>query len=221
MKTPTNQVYDAVQLYYQGLSLPTICRQLREKYNNFASISTVYDWVVKYSRIVMTATREFHPIVGDIWFAEETTINTLGGQLWVWDIIDEQTLFLLASKVSINRAEQEFQTVLECACSKALKTPRNIVAEDLDSFLNRSEYLVALNYSINELECFHRFQCVLEGRTKLVGDLKRFDKVVEFIDGWLVHYNYFRPQVTLGGKVPSETANLIYASKAKKRIRTN
>ena len=49
MKTNTEQVSTALGMYYEGISLNAICRQLQQRYHNYSSNSTVYEWVRKYT----------------------------------------------------------------------------------------------------------------------------------------------------------------------------
>ena len=50
MKVSSNVVDTALSLHYEGLSYRDIKHQLKQKYGVELSISTVYGWVVKYSR---------------------------------------------------------------------------------------------------------------------------------------------------------------------------
>jgi hypothetical protein len=38
--------------------------------------------------------------------------------------------------------------------------------------------------------------------------LKNIESAIEFTDGWLVHYNFFRPHSAIGDKTPAEAAGL-------------
>jgi hypothetical protein len=42
--------------------------------------------------------------------------------------------------------------------------------------------------------------------------LKNRDTLKRFMDGWLVHYNFFRPHMSLENKTPAEVAGLKYDS---------
>lgn len=40
--------------------------------------------------------------------------------------------------------------------------------------------------------------------------LKKPETSLLFLDGWLVHYNFFRPHEALGGKTPAEKAGITF-----------
>jgi len=43
--------------------------------------------------------------------------------------------------------------------------------------------------------------------------LKNIESAHDFINGWLVHYNYLRPHTALGDKTPAEVAGIDYPYK--------
>ena len=43
--------------------------------------------------------------------------------------------------------------------------------------------------------------------------LKNIESAHDFIQGWLVHYNYIRPHTALGDKTPAEVASIDYPYK--------
>jgi putative transposase len=218
MKTPFHYVHFALTMYYGGMSLNTVCRQLQQKYNNYSSVSTVYEWINRYSHKVESEAVYFYPEVGDTWVIDETDLTIWGKQLCIWDVIDRDTGFLLASLVSQTCDTKDVQTLIEKATGKARKTPRVLIAGKLAPFIKsiQSESVADIQ---KELEYFftvddktttedERFHPVFQNRVNLIRELKTIDKVIEFINGWLIYYNYFRPQEYLGGKRPAESANI-------------
>jgi hypothetical protein len=55
-----------------------------------------------------------------------------------------------------------------------------------------------------------RFHGSLKQRTKIMRGLKNFESALDFINGWLVHYNYLRPHEGLNDKTPAEVAGIAY-----------
>jgi hypothetical protein len=53
-----------------------------------------------------------------------------------------------------------------------------------------------------------RFQGSLKDRTKVLRGLKKPETARKFIEGWLIHYNYFRPHISLKGKTPAQKAGI-------------
>jgi hypothetical protein len=48
----------------------------------------------------------------------------------------------------------------------------------------------------------------LKARTKVMRGLKTRKSAKLITDGWLVHYNFFRPHEALGDKTPAEKAGI-------------
>ncbi|MBI3041175.1 MAG: transposase, partial [Chloroflexi bacterium] len=55
-----------------------------------------------------------------------------------------------------------------------------------------------------------RFHNSLKDRTKVMRDLKDKDTLKRFTDGWLVYYNFFRPNMALNELPPAQVAGLEY-----------
>ena len=58
-----------------------------------------------------------------------------------------------------------------------------------------------------------RFHGTLKGRTKVMRGLKKREAAQLILEGWLVHYNYFRPHESFGDKTPAEKANIVLKAK--------
>jgi putative transposase len=203
MKTPREQIERTVRQYYQGTSLNTIRLQLQEKYNNCPAISTIYKWIVKYTQQATNNTRDFHPVVGGTWVIDETALSVAGERLLMWDIIDTQTRFLLASRLLFWQNPHEVYKLFEQATKKALKIPRVIVTDKLANYLEEMNGPFRVENTTEEIAQFHN---LFQSRNNMMSDLKQIEKAIQFANGWLNLYNYYRPQKSLGNKTPAEIA---------------
>ena len=59
--------------------------------------------------------------VGDIWLAVENAVKIGGRSYWVIDIIDLETKFILATRLSYGRVNNDIKLILEAAREKAGK----------------------------------------------------------------------------------------------------
>ena len=62
-------------------------------------------------------------------------------------------------------------------------------------------------------QIIERFHGTLKARTKVMRGLKKRDTAKLIMDGWLVHYNFFRPHETLKGKTPAQKAGIRFPFK--------
>lgn len=217
MKTPSIQVALALSEFYEGNSLQAICRNLHQTYKSFVTDAAVYYWVVKFSKIAIDRAKRYKPSVGDTWVADETVLKTEGENIWFWDLLDGKTRFLLASHISTSRTTRDARTLVERAAERAGKIPRVIITDKLAAYLDGIE--LAFGAETRHIpsktlttspgtQLIERFHGTLKARTKVMRGLKTRKSAKLFTDGWLVHYNFFRPHEALGNKTPAERANI-------------
>ncbi len=60
----------------------------------------------------------------------------------------------------------------------------------------------------NDSNIIERFQGTIRDRTKVVRGYKTLPTARVIIDGFMVHYNFFRPHIGLNGKTPAEVAGI-------------
>jgi putative transposase len=223
MKTPANQVSDAVDMYYKGMSVNDIRDNLNQQYHNNPSSKTVYEWIDKYTNEAIKQFKESHPDVGDTWIADETVLKIGGQNVWMYDIIDEKTRFVLATRITYTRTTHDAEMLMEKAEKRAGKKPKIVITDKQASYNDGielaygsdTEHLQRSPFSpTDDTQRIERFHGTLKERTKCMRGLKTIDSANEFVDGYLVYYNYFRPHESLEGKTPAEAAKLIYPIKS-------
>jgi transposase-like protein len=222
MKVPADYVSSALSMYYSGMSVNDICTTLKQEHNYYPSNSVVYKWIDKYTPIAIKHFRDYHPQVGDVWIADETVLNLDGEHsIWFYDIIDKDTRFLLASRVAISRTTNDAERLMEDAKKRAGKSPKEILTDSNRSYVDSIEKVFGSdtdhiqttpfekepNESTSEIERFHG---TLKDRTKVFRSFRDIDTLIQFTDGWLVYYNYFRPHESLDGETPAEAGKIKY-----------
>jgi putative transposase len=224
MKTPANQVSSALDMYYKGMSINDIREYLHLEYNNLPSSKTVYGWITKYTDEAINQYKDYHPQVSDVWVADETVIKLDGKNYWLIDIIDADTRYLLATKLSHDRNKNDIKILMERARDRADKTPEKVLTDGWKGYLDGiemafgadSKHIVTIPFN-NEgenTELIERWHGTLKDRTKVMRGLKNTDTANQFIDGFIVYYNFLRPHETLDGKTPAEYAKVTYPLKS-------
>ncbi len=227
MRFSADTISMAVNLFYSGLSIDAIRRQIDNLYQVYPSDSTVYEWIVRYSQEAVIKARRIKVKVGDLWIADETVLKIGGRNIWFWDIIDDETRFLLASHVSLTRTTRDAQVLFEKAARRADKAPKTIITDKLYAYLDGIEltfgadtnHIQSQGFTIQpNTNLIERFHGTLKSRTKVVRGLKNIESAITFTDGWLVNYNFFRPHEGLSNKTPAEAANSSFPYKSWKDI---
>jgi transposase-like protein len=216
MRMPTDQVALSVGMYYEGRSLNIIPRLMYQLQHSLVSHTSVKKWVNLFSKIGSDEADRCATSVGDTWLAYEKSVKIGGKNFWVIDIIDATTWFLLATKFSGGRSVEDIRSVLEVARDRAGKVPAQVLTDSwkgypdgIDLAYGSDVKCVSMlpNGSQEEyLRFFESWQRTLKDRDKIINRLKNKEHAHLILNGWLVHYNYFRIQEALNGRTPGEAA---------------
>jgi transposase-like protein len=139
MRYSSEQIAAALSMFYDGLSLNAIRRQLQSIYAVYPSDSTVYEWIVRFTRKAVSEARDEMAEVGNVWIADETVLKIDNANVWFWDIIDDETRFLLASHISFARTTQDAEKLMTRALKAAGKAPKVIITDKLRAYLDGIE----------------------------------------------------------------------------------
>ena len=221
MRSAVSHVGDALHSYFSGMSLNEIKQNLEQQYNDSPSVSTIYRWLDRFIKEAERKVKDTKPNVGDTWIADETVIKIDRKKYWVFDCIDAKTRFLLASHLSPNRGTREARTLMDKAAERAGKTPKVVMTDKLAAYLDGIELAYGADAEHRQGSPFdvqtntnliERFQGTLKDRTKVLRGLKKPETAKKFIEGWLIHYNYFRPHISLKGKTPARKAGIVLSA---------
>ena len=222
MRTPIIQVASALSMFYEGMSLHGIRRNFEQTYSSYPSNSTIYEWVVRFTKLAIKLTKSHKPEVGDVWVADETVLRVGGRKLWFFDVVDEKTRYLLASKLAESRTIKAAASVMNEARRKAGKSPKRIITDRLAAYIDGIELVFGGDTKhiqskpftdVNSTNIIERFHGTLKARTKVMRGLKTQETAELITDGWLIHYNYFRPHQALKDKTPAEKAGIKFPFK--------
>lgn len=221
MKLDANMVSSTLNTYYDGLSIREIRRHLLQEHQHAPSTATIYEWIQKYTQYAQDSVKDIHPKVGDVWVADETVLKIGGENIWLWDIIDQKTRFLLATRLSRSRTTQDAQMMMDRAVKLAGKRPKSVVTDQLASYLNvrfeDTEHKQGSPFrpkdSGESTSHIERFHGTFKDRTKVMRGLKSFETAHEYTQGWLVNYNFIRPHEGLNYRTPAQEAGIEYPYK--------
>jgi len=222
MQTPVEQIALALSLYYDGLSLNAIRRNLKQAYGVYPSGSTVYSWVTRFTKEAIAKTKDIRPELGYVWLADETMIDINGTKHWLWDIIDVKTRFLIASHISLKRTVDDVIMLMHKANRRAGKYPKVIMTDSLNAYLdgislsfgNQTRHLRVKKFTVKpNNNIIERLQGTIKGRTKVMRGLKSYETAKLIMGGFGVHYNFIRPHQSLETKednyvTPAEKAKI-------------
>ncbi|MFC1870226.1 IS6 family transposase [Chloroflexota bacterium] len=217
MQYSTSKVADAISMYFEGMSLKEVRRNFIQQHNDYISDVTVLNWVNRFTDLAVKEAGKNKPDVGSIWVADETVLDIDGKNIWLWDIIDTKTRFLIATHMSYTRTSKDAEQLMKQAYERTGKIPRVIYTDKLRAYLEGIERVFGADTTHkqgapfdveNNTNHIERFHGTLKERTKVMRGLHTVESARKYLNGWLVHYNFFRPHMSLKDSTPAQVAGI-------------
>ncbi len=124
----------ALDLYFKGASLRKIVDHIKQFYGLALSHVCVLKWIRKYVALMKAYVDELKPQIGEVWHADEMTVNINGEYKWLWNLMDSDTRFLLAMQISKKREAKDARKVFQEAKEKAQIKPVAVITDDLRAY---------------------------------------------------------------------------------------
>ena len=219
MRYPIDVVADGVYDYYAGVSLNKITDGINQKIGRKPADSAIYGWVKRLTKIGLDEAKKHTPQVGDKWLADECVIKLKDGKkYWLINVIDYDTRFLLASKLSSSRGIQSLKSAFETAQVKANKSPKLMLTDGWKAYQEALEivfngdtkHIVTTPFKKKELSTniVERWHGTLRDRLKPMRGMDKSETHQLVLEGFVFNYNYLRPHESLKDKTPAEAAKI-------------
>jgi putative transposase len=217
MQYATSKVADAINMFYEGMSLKEIRRNFIQQHNDYISDVTAFNWIRRFTELAVKEASQYKPKVGNTWVAGETVIDIDGEDAWLWDIIDTKTRFLIATHMSYTRTKGDAEILMNKAYERTGIVPKIIYTDKLRAYLDGIELIFGSGTTHKQGNSFEvetnnniikRMQGTIKSRTKVMRGLHTIKSAMQYMTGWLVHYNFFRPHMALKDKTPAQAAGI-------------
>ena len=229
----TKQIGAALDKYYSGLSYKQIAEHLEDFHDvPEPSKHSVHDWVKGYTIMAkrfmdgevgpdgQEGTATGKPIkakTGDHWVGDELVVPVAGEQRYLWNVMDKDSRYVLAAHLSAHRNTNDAIAVMEKALAAADGPPERITTDGLGSYVDAvravfprgTEHIVSesirseVNNNLSE-----RLQGTFRSRTKTQRGLQSIPTGQDYVDGYVIDYNFFKRHEALDGEVPAEAAGV-------------
>ena len=207
----------AIQDYYSGKSYKQIAEGLEKEYDiPEPSKATMFEWVKTYTDEAVKGMANHKAKTGDHWVADEMVVDVGGKKAYNWNVMDEDTRYILASHLSYRRDGYAARAAIRKAAEAADKPPKKITTDKWRAYIKpikdilpeadhlQSEGMTAsVNNNLSE-----RLQGTFRDRTKTLRGLDNIKSGQRYLDGWTLNYNLFRKHHSLGNKTPGERAHV-------------
>jgi transposase-like protein len=218
-----------LDLYFSGLSLRKIARNVHDHFHIELGATTIYNWIRKFVPLISEYVNTLSPQLSKEWHADELFVRMKGsphtgkmeGLAFVWNVMDRDTRFLLASKVSEGR---DISGALK-AFKEAIHNANGQLPEKVRTDAHKS-YGIGMKWAFDSVgakvehvkDCgvskgghrtnnrIERLNGTLRERTKVQRGWKTYR--TPLAEGKRIHYNFVKPHIALEGKTPAEKAGL-------------
>lgn len=225
IKGNTECVIMAMDMYMKGMSYRNIADSLRQFFGLKVTHVTVINWVNEYMARINKYVDTLKPQVSDLWNADEQFIKVKGKEQYVWNVLDNETRFLLASNQSATRsyndARQTFQMAKEIAGKKAGTVVTDgsfnyskAVKKEFATYQNPNPHYryVSLREKDSNNNVIERFHGSFRQRDKVMRGFKTNQK--QYAENFRTYYNFVREHQELK-MTPAQRANIAVKSEWK------
>ena len=188
------------------------------------SFVAVYKWIGKHTALMEQYAKTLQPQLSGVWHADEMKVNVHGKWHWLWNIMDSDTRYILASHVAQGRGTTEARQAFKIAKenSNPEGEPTFLITDKLGSYqaaasreFRNTVHLAGVGIqsqvSNNRIERLHG---TMHERNKVMRAIKKPDSA--FIEGQRLYYNHIRPHSALDSKTPAEAAGIDLALQGNK-----
>jgi len=220
MKYEPKIITITLDLYFKGTSLRKISDHLKQFYGLDVHFTTLYRWINKYVELVAKYADSVTPQLSGKWNVDEMKLRCNGDWVWLWNVIDKDTRFLLASTISKKREVEDARKTFRIAKNRAKTKPQTVTTDGLQAYHRafnkefftrknprtkhiRSAGIRASRRNNNNVE---RLNGTVRERNKTMRGLKKEDTPIT--RGFQIYYDFVKPHMALNGKTPAQQANI-------------
>jgi transposase-like protein len=218
IKGDENTVIVAIDLYLKGVSYRGVADSLKQFYGLQVSHITVMNWINRFMEQINLYVKTLQPEVGDLWHADEQFIKVKGKIQYIWNVLDADTRFLLASNASPKRTTKDARATFKLAKAFAGKKAQTVVTDGAFSYEKavRKEFATYKNpkphkryVSLRNKECsnnkLERFHGTFRQRDKV---MKGFEgKQNHYAENFQTYYNFIKHHMALD-MTPAQKAGI-------------
>jgi len=198
----------AIDLYLKGVSYRGIQDSIKQFFALDISHITVMNWINRFMKEINEYVKSMTPEVGNYWHADEQFIKVKGKIQYIWNVLDAETRFLLASNATPKRTTKAARETFKIAKTIVGKKAKTVVTDGSFSYEKavRTEFATYKNpkphkryVSLRNKECsnnkLERFHGTFRQRDKVMKGFKGNQK--QFATNFQTYYNFIKPHMSL------------------------
>ncbi len=206
-----------LDLYFKGISLRGIKDHLKQFYSLSLDHSNILRRIHKFSRVINDYVQTLKPEVKDIWNHDEMKIQAGGKWLWLWQIMDKETKYLITTQVSTNAYQPISDKFFKQAKEQVNEEPTYIITDGRHSLKNSIKRgmpstshvrLVSLTEKRQNNQNIERLNGTVRDRVKPMRGFDNVETAEIMTSAFRNYYNFIKPHNSIGGSTPAEMAGI-------------
>lgn len=221
-RTDPERIALALDLYFRGLSLRKVAEHFDQVSNLKMSPSTIYAWVVRYSALAAQWMDSLQPRTGERWHVDETVISVNGKPQYLWNVLDADSRFLMATHVSRLRGLSDTRVTLRRAKAVTPDRPMEVFTDGMRSYpkavsrelsYRAASGLISPHVRVPSIRSrksnnlIERLHGTEKARIRPMRGFSARRTAARLMEGFRVHYNLVQKHAALG-KTPGSAAGL-------------
>jgi transposase-like protein len=234
MKHDGEIVAVAITLYFKGQSYRSVVDTIEQIYGIVVDHSTVIRWMQKYVQLAKAFVDGLDPETSGVYHVDEMIVHVRktepikvgvegkeGNYSWLWNLMDHDTRFLLASMISKRRSIEDARAVFKQAKKLMRKKPLAMVHDGLQAYPEAGvkEFYTNKGPKMEDIRSVgqrdrglnqrvERINNTIRDREKTMRGMDHDESAQVTADGMRINYNFIRPNMALENKTPAEAAGL-------------
>lgn len=219
MRNTDQVIVTSLNLYFSGLSTRKVAENIEQIYGNKISQVSIWTWIQKYTKLVGEYINSLKPELSGKYHHDETELKVGGDGRYFWETLDEDTRFIVAHMLTETRTSQEAKEVFIQSLQK--QRPISFYTDGSFAYDEAFNKVFFTRYKDKKVEwvrrvgiraretnnVVERLHGTLKDRLKPMRGLKKDETAKNFLDGYIINYNFCRKHQSLG-KTPAEACGL-------------
>lgn len=221
MRFQAEVIASTLNTFYEGASLGRIKRHIQLEHGVQPDHASIHRWIMRYTKLAVTSVDQPALVAGDEWVALSSTTFTYfakGQQTRNLDVVDLTSGFLLGSHMDFGSLNGSEAGVIAAAARTALRWPTKVLTNSLEFLPMEGGWsspvypMAGFDPSCIESETppknVTRVRGWLKARAAILAGLGSARTAELVLQGWMIHYNYFRPHPAFDGRTPAVVAGV-------------
>lgn len=206
-----------MDLYFKGISLRGIKDHLKQFYSLSLHHSNIMRRIHKFSVVINDYVQTLKPEVKEIWNHDEMKIQAGGKWLWLWNIMDKETKYLITTQVSYNAMIHNSRRFFAQAKEQAKIEPMYLITDGRHSLTSSIKKempstnhirLVSLTDKRQNNQNIERLNGTTRDRIKPMRGFENAETAEIMTSAFRNYYNFIKPHNSIGGLTPAGMAGI-------------